>query len=84
MQSREVSRYQYTSCTAAIGSMTLAMKAQRALAAAAVPCTVVKTEDGHGLRGCVYGIAYACSQERNVRSILESAKINVREWNTPR
>lgn len=83
MQRREVSRYQYTTCTAAIGSMTLAMKAQRALADSAVPCTVVKTEEGYGLRGCVYGIAYACSYERNVKAILESAKINVREWNTP-
>ena len=75
-------RYQYTACTAVIGSMTLAMKAQKALAAEAIPSTVVKTEERRGTKGCVYGINYACAYNDNVRRILESAKISVREWNT--
>ena len=83
MQNKKDSRYKYTSCTAAVGSMTWAMRAQNALAEKAIPCTVVKTEEARGLRGCVYGISYACSYDSNVRATLEAAKISVREWNKP-
>lgn len=83
MQNKSDSRYKYTSCTAVVGSMTWAMRAQSALAKSAVPSTVVKTEEARGLRGCVYGVSYACSHEANVKAILEAAKISVREWNRP-
>lgn len=83
MRNERESRYQYTACTAVIGSMTWAMRAQKALAVEAIPSTVVKTEERRGSKGCVYGINYACAYSDNVRRILESAKISVREWNTP-
>ena len=83
MQNKKDSRYKYTSCTAVVGSMTRAMRAQEALEASAIPCAVVKIEEGRGLRGCVYGLSYSCSQEQNVRATLEAAGISVREWNRP-
>ena len=83
MQNKRDSRYKYTSCTAVVGSMTWAMRAQSALAQNAVPSTVVKTEEARGLRGCVYGVTYDCAYEANVKAMLEAAKISVREWNRP-
>lgn len=67
-------------CVAEIGSVTYAMKAQRALAQAAIPCAVVKSERS-GRRGCTYGVAFSCSQENNARAVLASARISVKQWN---
>ncbi len=68
-------------CSAAIGSVTQAQKAQAVLAAAAIPTSVVKWEGSSRLRGCVYGVRYACSQEKNVKTVLTSARIAVKQWN---
>ena len=68
-------------CSAAIGSVTQAMKAQKTLAAAAIPSTVVKWESSSRLRGCVYGVRFSCLQERNVKTVLSSAHIAVKQWN---
>ncbi len=68
-------------CSAAIGSVTQAMKAQKALAEAAIPSTVVKWEGSSRLRGCVYGVRFSCLQERNVKTVLASAHIAVKQWN---
>ena len=65
-------------CTALIGSVTLAMKAQSALAAAAIPSSVIKKETQ---RGCVYGISFSCAQNNNARSVLASERIRVKQWN---
>ena len=67
-------------CSAAIGSVTQAQKAQAALAAAAIPSTVVKWESSSRLRGCVYGVRYSCQQQRNVETVLSSARIAVKQW----
>ena len=68
-------------CSAAIGSVTQAQKAQAALAAAAIPSTVVKWEGSSRLRGCVYGVRYSCLQEKNVKTVLAAARIAVKQWN---
>ena len=68
-------------CSAAIGSVTQAQKAQAALAAAAIPSTVMKWEASSRLRGCVYGVSFSCQQERNVKAVLASARISVKQWN---
>ncbi len=68
-------------CSAAIGSVTQAQKAQRALAEAAIPATVVKWENSSRLLGCVYGVRFACAQANNVRTVLASARISVKQWN---
>ena len=66
-------------CSAAIGSVTEAMRAERALAAMAIRSDVIKTER-NGRRGCIYGVSFPCAEENNVRSALGAAKISVKEW----
>lgn len=70
-------------CFAAIGSMTQAMKAQRALGEAAILSTVVKSESS-SRRGCIYGLSFPCVQEANVRRIFASSGVKVKEWNKMR
>ena len=65
-------------CTASIGSMTSAMKAQRLLFAAAIHSSVVKLSAASARRGCAYGISFPCAQQSNVRTILERAGVRVK------
>lgn len=60
-------------CFTEIGSLTEAMKMQDALAAAAIPSKLVKT-DSSLRRGCVYSLSYSCAQENNVRTVLGGIK----------
>ena len=69
-------------CSAEIGSVTEAMKAQKVLAAAAIPSEIIKKEGTSRHRGCVFGIGFSCAQKNNVRSILGAARIYPKEWNT--
>ncbi len=69
-------------CSAAIGSITQAMKAQKLLAAAAIPTTVIKNEDkGSNGKGCVYGLGFSCLQYKNVQTVLAQERIKVKQWN---
>lgn len=67
-------------CTAVIGSVTAAMKAQRALASASIQSTVVKLDASVTARGCAHGIEYDCNQSSNVRAILNSAGIRATRY----
>ena len=66
-------------CSAELSSVTEAMKAERVLAAAAIPTEVIKIE-GARRRGCVFGIGFSCAQANNVRAILSAAKITPRSF----
>ena len=65
-------------CVAVIGSMTQAMKAQRALANAAIFARVEKVDSSMTRRGCAYAVSYSCNQEANVREVLRNAGIRIR------
>ena len=67
-------------CLAVMGSMTQALRAQKALLDAAVRADVVKADSAHTSRGCAYALSYPCSQEGNVRPILSAYGIRVREF----
>lgn len=67
-------------CTAYIGSTTLAMKAQRALAAEAISSSVTKVNLSRTRRGCAYGVSFDCAQQSNVKAILMRANIPVKEF----
>lgn len=69
----------YSKCGAAIGSMTQAIKAQKALAESAIPAEVQKSSSKLG-RGCVYGVSFFCAQRENVENIFARYGIKVREW----
>ena len=64
-------------CTAAIGSLTLAMKAHAALEQAELSSKIVKLEPSMTKRGCAYGVEYPCEIHRSVRSAFTAAKIPV-------
>ncbi len=56
-------------CYFEAGSLTKALKLQDALAAAAIPSKLVKT-DSSSRRGCGYSLRFSCAQENNVRAVL--------------
>ena len=68
------------SCTAYIGSTTLAMKAQRVLAAHAIASSVTKVNSSKTRRGCAYGVSFDCAQQSNVKAILARENISVKEF----
>ncbi len=70
----------YGECMAEIGSMTQAIKAQRILADATIPSTVVKNNSTNNGKGCAYGISFACAQSENVDNVLRKAGVKVRRW----
>jgi hypothetical protein len=63
-------------CTAAIGSVSAAMRAQGLLASAAIPSNIIKTEGSTARHGCVYSLAFPCGQKNNVHTVLSAAKIH--------
>lgn len=68
------------SCTAAIGSLTLAMKAQSALDNSRVNGKIVKLDPSMTRRGCAYGIEYSCDDHKAVRSAFNMANISVSSY----
>ena len=73
-------KYQYKGCSAVMGTLTNAQKAQKVLAAAAIPTSVSKSESSSSNRGCVWSVNFACNQADNVRAVLASAGISVKSW----
>ena len=67
-------------CTAVIGSMTQAMRAQNALAEAAIRAVVVKISSAKSTGGCAYGVDFPCTQMSNARTVLTRAGVRVREY----
>ena len=70
----------YLECIAEIGSMTQAMRAQRALAEAVIPATVVKSDSSKSEKGCVYGVSLSCAQLENAENVFERSRVRVRRW----
>jgi len=67
-------------CTAVIGSMTQAMRAQTVLGEAAIHATLTKISSSQAHNGCAYGVDYSCVQSGNVRAVLDRAGIRVRQY----
>ncbi len=67
-------------CTAAVGSMTSALKAHKALSSASILSNIVKINNSNTHRGCSYGLEFDYSQYYNVQFILKSYNINVSEY----
>ena len=63
-------------CVFSIGSVTHAMKAQKALNQAAVPSKVVKTKSEQRGRGCLYGVEIDCMYRNVAMQILSSYGIS--------
>ncbi len=70
-------------CTAVIGSMTMAMKAQSVLSEAAIRAGIAKISSNATHNGCAYGVDFPCTQSANVRMILSRAGIRVKQYIGP-
>lgn len=68
-------------CQIDVGSLTLALKAQRALGNAAIPSAVAKNDSSSkGGRGCSYGLRLSCSQMANAERVIAHEGIRVKRW----
>lgn len=67
------------SCVAAIGSLSLAVKAQNALLSESVRAAVRSLSPSETRGGCAFGVAFPCEEEGKVRAILRREKIGVRQ-----
>lgn len=67
-------------CSALLGTLTSAQKAQKTLAAAAIPTRIIKLPNAIAHRGCVWGIEFSCNQRENIEMLLTGAGIGVRRW----
>ena len=65
---------------AAIGSMTAAIKAQRALASAGITAEIVSLSPSETRRGCAYGIEYPLQLESAIRNTLRAVRISVSQY----
>lgn len=67
-------------CTVTTGSVTMSVKAKKALAAEGINARSVKLSAGRDTHGCVYGIEYPCELSGNVYYILQKAGIPYRAY----
>ncbi len=58
-------------CTTLFSSATSAMKAQGILALNGIQVNVIKTSGSHRSSGCGFGISYACTDNDEIRRILD-------------
>ena len=67
----------HTYCTAALSSLTYAMKAQRALESASIHSDIVKLDFSKSRRGCAYGVKFLCQYTPEVRAVMKENGIGV-------
>ena len=67
-------------CTAAIGSLTYAIKAQKALSQNGIHNNIVKLDASMTRRGCAYGIEFPCEEQRSVRTVMNEEKIPISSY----
>ena len=73
-------KYNYKGCSAVMGTLTNAQKAQKALSAAAIPTSLGKDETISSNRGCVWSVNFSCNQLENVKAVLSAYGISVKKW----
>ncbi len=69
-----------TYCTAAMASLTYAMKSQRILSAAGLHSDIVKLDSSRTRHGCAYGLQFECERNDLVRRTLKEGGVKVREY----
>lgn len=67
-------------CTAVLGSMTMALKAQKTLSKYAIRAETVKISRSSANKGCIYGVKFDCALAGNVREVLDDAGIKAEEF----
>ena len=67
-------------CIAALGGMTVALKATRTLAAHGIFAEVIALSANETRRGCAYGISFDCDALETVRAALKSAGVSPTQY----
>ncbi len=67
-------------CIAAIGAMTAAVKAQRALLDSEITAEVIALAPEDTRRGCAYGLEFPCRMQSEARAALRAARISVSQY----
>lgn len=67
-------------CIAAIGAMTAAVKAQRALLDGGIDAEVIALAPEDTRRGCAYGLEFPCRRQTQARATLRAARISVSQY----
>ena len=67
-------------CVGAMGSMTMALKATRALAAHGIFAEVISLAANETKRGCAFGVEFACADEARVRTALRASRMAVSQY----
>ena len=67
-------------CTAALNSLTYAIKAERALTELGYSVRIVKPYTSRPHRGCEYGIAFDCRYQGEIKQHLRMAGIAVKRF----
>ena len=66
-------------CVVSMKSMTMAIKAQKALNNALINCEIIKLEPHMTQKGCAYGIKFDCINTYAVMNVLNDKKIKFTE-----
>ena len=66
-------------CVAALKSMTIALKAKKALKEFNIEAEIIKLEPNMTQKGCAYGIKFDCFNLYNAESALSFKKIKYTE-----
>jgi hypothetical protein len=67
-------------CIAAIPSINICIKGQKALTENGIFSKIVNLEPSLTKRGCAYGIEFNCSEKSKVKSILQHYGIKVSQY----
>jgi hypothetical protein len=67
-------------CTAALASLTYAMKAQGVLSAAGFYTDIVKLDPARSKKGCAYGVQFNCDDSDKVRQVMKTSGISVSRY----
>lgn len=73
-------REQRILCLAALGPMTAAIKAQRALLGGGIKAEVEALSPTESRRGCAYGVSFPCEKRDHARALFRSAGIPVVQY----
>ena len=69
--------YETADCRLTLGSMSAALRAQRALQRVGISGSVIKSASNQRNSGCVYGIAVPCARYESAKQTLRDQGITV-------
>ena len=67
-------------CIASLSTLNLSIKAQKLLSNERIYSRIISLDPSPTKRGCAYGIEFACSEERTVKTILRNNGIRASEF----